>query len=104
MMNPLVRLNEYGQSPWLDYIDRDLLESGALARMVTEDGLRGVTSNPSIFAKAVGKGTMYDEAIRAVVAEHRTRRSTSASRFGTSDRPATCCVPCTTAPAATTGS
>ncbi|MBW1880884.1 MAG: transaldolase, partial [Deltaproteobacteria bacterium] len=59
-----------GQSPWLDYIDRDLLESGTLARMVAEDGLRGVTSNPSIFAKAIGKGTEYDEAIRAVVAEH----------------------------------
>ncbi|MBW1878670.1 MAG: transaldolase, partial [Deltaproteobacteria bacterium] len=47
-MNPLVKLNEVGQSPWLDYIDRDLLESGTLARMVAEDGLRGVTSNPSI--------------------------------------------------------
>jgi transaldolase/transaldolase/glucose-6-phosphate isomerase len=69
-MNPLVKLNEFGQSPWLDYIDRDLLESGTLERMVAEDGLRGVTSNPSIFAKAVGKGTEYDEALRAVVAEH----------------------------------
>ncbi len=59
-MNPLRKLTEHGQSPWLDYIDRDLLDSGKLARMIEADGLRGVTSNPSIFAAAIGDTDDYD--------------------------------------------
>ena len=60
--NPLVQLAEYGQSPWLDYVRRSLIESGELKRMVDEDGLKGVTSNPSIFEKAIGGSKDYDTA------------------------------------------
>jgi transaldolase len=62
--NPLVRLGELGQSPWYDYITRDLVTSGELARLITEDGLRGMTSNPSIFEKAVAGSRLYDADIR----------------------------------------
>src|SRR5690349_10624701 len=51
--NPLRALEAYGQSVWLDYIRRNLITSGELQRFITEDGLRGVTSNPSIFEKAI---------------------------------------------------
>ncbi|HEX9635651.1 MAG TPA: transaldolase family protein, partial [Candidatus Limnocylindria bacterium] len=62
-MNALQRLHaEQDQSPWIDFIDRDLLASGRLAGLVG-DGIRGLTSNPTIFAKAVASG-QYDELIR----------------------------------------
>ncbi len=64
MANPLKELTSYGQSPWLDFVSRDLLKSGQLGKMIAEDGLRGVTSNPSIFEKAIGHGDDYDEMIR----------------------------------------
>ena len=61
--NALQRLyEEHDQSPWIDFIDRELIESGKLAGMV-DDGIRGLTSNPTIFAKAVATG-QYDELIR----------------------------------------
>lgn len=63
MSNPLQDLRNLGQSFWLDYIDRDLLDTGGLKRLVDEDGLRGVTSNPSIFEKAVTGSTSYDAAL-----------------------------------------
>src|SRR5205814_3003445 len=63
MANPLRTLNEFGQSVWLDFVSRDLLKSGGLARLIAEDGLRGVTSNPSIFEKAIGHGVDYDALI-----------------------------------------
>jgi len=63
MANPLRMLNEYGQSVWLDFVSRDLLKSGGLAKLIAEDGLRGVTSNPSIFEKAIGHGDDYDSLI-----------------------------------------
>ena len=63
MANPLRTLNEYGQSVWLDFVSRDLLKSGGLAKLIAEDGLRGVTSNPSIFEKAIGHGDDYDALI-----------------------------------------
>jgi transaldolase / glucose-6-phosphate isomerase len=63
MANPLRTLQEYGQSVWLDFVSRDLLKSGALTKLITEDGLRGVTSNPSIFEKAIGHGDDYDALI-----------------------------------------
>ncbi len=65
-MNPLLQLKELGQSPWLDYIQRDLLTDGGLQRLIDEDGIAGVTSNPAIFAKAVTEHDDYDEAIRAL--------------------------------------
>ncbi|MGA8398440.1 MAG: bifunctional transaldolase/phosoglucose isomerase, partial [Stellaceae bacterium] len=68
MANPLKELNEHGQSVWLDFVSRDLLKSGDLKRLIADDGLRGVTSNPSIFEKAIGHGDDYDEMIRAAEA------------------------------------
>ncbi len=68
MANPLKELNEYGQSVWLDFVSRELLKSGELRRLIAEDGLRGVTSNPSIFEKAIGHGDDYDELIAAAQA------------------------------------
>ncbi|MBI3299114.1 MAG: transaldolase [Elusimicrobia bacterium] len=68
-MNPLKQLSEHGQSPWYDMISRDMLRSGELARLVAEDGLKGVTSNPSIFEKAITKGAVYDPALREALAE-----------------------------------
>jgi transaldolase/glucose-6-phosphate isomerase len=65
MANPLRTLQEYGQSVWLDFVSRELLKSGELGRLIAEDGLRGVTSNPSIFEKAIGQGDDYDELIAA---------------------------------------
>ena len=51
--NPLLQLKDLGQSVWLDYIRRDLITSGELKRLIAEDGLRGMTSNPAIFEKAI---------------------------------------------------
>jgi transaldolase/glucose-6-phosphate isomerase len=69
MANPLKELNEYGQSVWLDFVSRELLQSGGLKRLIADDGIRGVTSNPSIFEKAIGHGDDYDELIRAAEAK-----------------------------------
>ncbi len=68
MTNPLRMLQEYGQSVWLDFVSRELLKSGELSRLIAEDGIRGVTSNPSIFEKAIGHGDAYDELIAAAEA------------------------------------
>jgi transaldolase len=65
-MNPLIALREHGQSVWLDYISRELLKSGDLKRLVEEDGLRGLTSNPTIFENAIGGSSDYDESIQAI--------------------------------------
>jgi transaldolase len=64
--NPLKALLGYGQSMWLDYIRRDLITSGSLKRMIEEDGLRGMTSNPSIFEKAIAESSLYDDIVQAL--------------------------------------
>ena len=64
--NPLTILGTLGQSLWLDYIRRDLIASGGLRRLIEEDGLRGMTSNPSIFEKAIADSHDYDADIRAM--------------------------------------
>ncbi len=66
--NPMVALGKAGQSPWLDYIERGLIASGGLARLVSEDGITGVTSNPTIFEKAVSGGHEYDAQIQSLAA------------------------------------
>src|SRR5262245_37360802 len=66
MPNPLVQVQQYGQSLWYDYIRRRLITSGELQRLIDEDGLRGVTSNPSIFEKAIAGSTDYDDAFQAL--------------------------------------
>jgi transaldolase len=65
-INPLKELGTLGQSLWLDYIRRDLIAGGELRRLIEEDGLRGMTSNPSIFEKAIADSHDYDEDIRAI--------------------------------------
>jgi len=65
MSSRLYQLSALGQSVWIDYLSRDLIESGALARAVDEDAVVGVTSNPSIFQKALAHGHVYDEQIAA---------------------------------------
>jgi transaldolase/glucose-6-phosphate isomerase len=64
MASRLATLNDYGQSAWFDFVSRDLLRSGQLTKMIADDGLKGVTSNPSIFEKAIGHGEDYDDLIR----------------------------------------
>ena len=64
--NPLKQLELLGQSIWLDYIRRDLIASGELRRLIEEDGLRGMTSNPAIFEKAIVDSHDYDESIRVM--------------------------------------
>ncbi len=68
-MKPLNELAGQGQSVWLDYIRRNLIRSGELKRMVEEDGIRGVTSNPTIFEKAIAGSTDYDDALGAMLAQ-----------------------------------
>lgn len=64
--NPLLKLESLGQSIWLDSLSRPMLTTGELQRLIAEDGLSGVTSNPAIFEKAIAESTDYDEAIRAM--------------------------------------
>src|ERR1700716_2292821 len=66
--NPLRALLDYGQSVWLDYIRRDLLTSGELKRLIEEDGLRGMTSNPAIFEKAIAESSDYDGILKELAA------------------------------------
>jgi transaldolase len=70
-MNPLIALQEQGQSIWLDYIRRDLMTSGELKGLVEEDGLRGLTSNPTIFENAISKSSDYDKSIQAITSADR---------------------------------
>lgn len=63
---PLKQLAALGTSIWLDYIRRKLIVGGELERLIEEDGLRGMTSNPAIFEKAIGESQNYDEDIRAM--------------------------------------
>ncbi len=67
--NPLLELQSLGQSIWIDFISRGIISSGELQRMIKEDGVSGVTSNPSIFEKAITKSDDYDEAIRALTVQ-----------------------------------
>jgi transaldolase len=63
-MNPLLRVQELGQSIWLDLLSRNLIRSGKLKKLIDSDGLSGVTSNPTIFEKAIGGSDDYDSDIR----------------------------------------
>ena len=64
--NPLLKLEAFGQSIWIDFIRRGTISSGELKKLIDEDGVTGVTSNPSIFEKAIGGSSDYDEAIHAL--------------------------------------
>src|SRR5580700_6702465 len=66
--NPLLELRDRGQSVWLDFLSRDFLRAGGLERLIEQDGLGGVTSNPAIFEKAIAQSDAYDAQIARVVA------------------------------------
>lgn len=68
-MNPLVELHAFGQSFWYDNIRRKLLEDGTLQSLINDDGLRGMTSNPSIFQKAIGESDDYDTQMKELIAQ-----------------------------------
>ena len=69
--NGLRELSRFGVSVWLDYISRELLESGELKRLIAEDGVSGLTSNPAIFEKALASSSHdYDETVRRLAASH----------------------------------
>ncbi len=72
MDNPLIQLARHGQSFWLDNISRDLISSGRLRRLIEEDGLMGMTSNPAIFEKAITGSTDYDADIGQMAAQDRS--------------------------------
>jgi transaldolase len=69
--SPLHELSEHGQSVWIDFLSRDMLRSGELERMMRDDAVVGVTSNPTIFQKAISAGDAYDEQLRDVLREER---------------------------------
>src|ERR1700687_2960522 len=68
-MNPLKQLEACDQSPWLDYLKRSMIEKGELRALIERDGLKGVTSNPSIFEKAIGETDEYADALKQFQAE-----------------------------------
>ena len=68
-MNPLKQLEACGQSPWLDYLKRSLIEKGELRTLIERDGLKGITSNPSIFEKAIGESDEYKDALKRFQAQ-----------------------------------
>jgi transaldolase len=71
-MNPLLELQKAGQSVWLDFITRKFTADGGLQKLISEDGLRGVTSNPTIFQKAIGGGSEYDAAINELLKKEKS--------------------------------
>lgn len=74
-MNPLRRLHDFGQSPWYDNIHRKMLTSGELERMIQEDGVRGITSNPTIFQNAINNSHNYDDQIKQLLEEYPEQNS-----------------------------
>ncbi len=69
-MNPVKDLEKHGQAVWLDFLARGFIAKGELKTLVERDGVSGVTSNPSIFEKAIGSGDEYDGAISKLLKEH----------------------------------
>ena len=68
-MSSLKELEACGQSAWLDFLDHSFIESGKLHKLVERDGLKGVTSNPSILEKAIGETNQYDTALKELLAQ-----------------------------------
>src|SRR5215469_8945609 len=85
VMNPLRALSEKGQSVWLDFLSREIIENGELKKLIDDDGLAGITSNPSIFEKSIGESTFYDERIRQFIDKGQTRVDTIYERLATAD-------------------
>src|ERR1700747_2477343 len=72
----LHKLSARGQSVWIDYLSRDLLETGELKRMMEEDAVVGVTSNPTIFQKAISQGDAYEEQLKELLAHETDAKET----------------------------
>ncbi len=70
--NPLLSIQQFGQSIWLDFIDRRMIVSGKLKELIEEDGIRGVTSNPKIFKDAISEGKEYESDIRALAGKNKS--------------------------------
>jgi len=70
--NKVKQIHSFGQSIWLDFIDRAIISSGNLKKLIDEDGVRGVTSNPAIFEKAITSSSDYDEDIRTLSESDKT--------------------------------
>ena len=79
----LHQLSALGQSVWIDFLSRDLLETGELERMMREDAVSGVTSNPTIFQKAMSEGTRYDDAAAGAESGRPARQRSSRWRRAT---------------------
>src|SRR5579859_6327750 len=89
-VNPLKALLEFGQSPWMDYVRRDLLTSGGLKKMIQEDGLMGMTSNPTIFEKAITGSKDYADILESPTPKNwMPRASTKKSPSATCRTPRT---------------
>ena len=84
-MNPLRALAEKGQAVWLDFLSRDIIADGELKRLIDEDGLTGITSNPSIFEKAIGESASYDADIARLVGKGETSLGAIYERIATAD-------------------
>ena len=84
-MNPLRALAEKGQSVWLDFLSREIIENGRLQRLIDDDGLAGITSNPSIFEKSIGETDFYDDRIKRLVGDGTTALGTIYERLATAD-------------------
>ena len=71
--NPILEIeNQYGQSIWMDNLSRDLIESGELKQSIAQQGIRGITSNPAIFEKAIAGNKIYDQAIEAGIKDNKS--------------------------------
>jgi transaldolase len=75
MKNSVAKISGFGQSIWLDYIRRNFISSGELKKLIDEDGLKGVTSNPAIFAEAISNSNDYDEALGLLAQEGRSAKN-----------------------------
>src|ERR1700760_734569 len=71
-MNKVKEIHSFGQSIWLDFIDRAIIASGKLKKLIDEEGIRGVTSNPAIFEKAITSSSDYDEQIASLADSGKT--------------------------------
>jgi len=94
--NPLIQLQTFGQSIWLDYIRRDLMASGELQRLITNDGLRGMTSNPSIFEKPLRAASIrisWTRSPAAAASTPRPLRTAGHPRHSGRRRSARVCLP-----------
>ena len=74
-MNNVKKIHDLGQSIWLDFFNCEIMDSGELQKLIDEDGLSGITSNPSIFEKAVSSSADYDEDIRKFAGEQKSNEA-----------------------------